>query len=349
METLSNLEPILWLAITGVSIFVFVGVWGSIRETFEGMIQRVAFNTNRAIRLEDGKPCGFKENWIRRLTLLLQPFDIFWIFWKARQRLGDKLARTVVIKVDADEPEDSAAVNAAEPADAAASIKNIIIHAYKSVLKNMFTFWRKNIWKERLRRILKDTEVSETAIREMKSRLSIAEEKLEAAIRVEKQFRSLHEDIIFQAEQSYNSAADALKKEHADIARQHLAKRNEYRRLAKQSKKRWEDQEQVVLTLRNLFAYIQQKMIEIETKQTGVEAHYRRIATAADLRETLQNLRNNPLLRMEQDASAAALSAKIAAETDLEYQDAEFERKYEDSIENESIEDELDKLKATLQ
>ena len=348
-KTLTNLEPILALVILGVSILIFVSVWASVREAFGGVIQRVAFDTHRAIRLADGKPCGFKENWIRRLTLLLQPFDIFWIFWKERQRLGDKLARTVVIKVDPDKTEDSAEINAAGTEASAVNIKDIIRHAYQSVSKNMFTFWRKNIWKERLTRILRETEIAETAIREMKNRLSVAEEKLESAILIEKQFRSLHENIISRAEQYYNGAADAVKKGDAERARKQLEKRNEYRRLATESKKRWADQEQVVLALRNLLAYIQQKMMEIEAKQAGVKAQYRKIATAADLRETLQHLRNNPLLQMEQDASAKAFSAKMAAEMDLDYQDAELERKYDDYIENESVEDELDKLKSTLQ
>ena len=55
----------------------------------------------QVLRLKNGKPCSFKDSFVRRLTSIFQPLDSFWTFGKQRQRMGDKLAETVVVKLDA--------------------------------------------------------------------------------------------------------------------------------------------------------------------------------------------------------------------------------------------------------
>ncbi len=314
-----------------------------------GELIRRGFKDNEVIRLKDGKPCGFTGNFIRRLTLFIQPLDIFWMFWKDRQRLGDKLAGTVVVKVDVSETEDSEKVDASETANSERSSTKNVKRAYEASSKNIFAFWRKRIWKERMTKISEKTEILEIAIHKMKNRLSTAQKKLDAAIYVEKQFQSTHEKIIAEAEQCYKNAAEALKTGREDPARKLLEKRNEFRRLARQGKKHWEEQERVVGALSNFLEYLKQKMTEVEAKKAGIDAQYINAATAAELRNTLQTLQNNPLVKMEQDADAAVILAKVETETDLEYQKAEFERKYDDYTKEESIEDELEKLKAELQ
>ena len=336
-------SPLMAIIVFGALAVVFVSIGESIRRgTFN-------VNSNQVIRLKDGRPCGFKEKFIRLLTLFLQPFDIFWIFWKDRQRLGDKLARTVVVKVDASATQDTEEVDAHQTKASEKSSISTIRHAYSSVSKNMFAFWRKQAWKERMTKILKDTELLETTIREMKSRLAIAQKKLDAAIRVEKKFQTTYQKIHASAEQCYKDAGNALKIGREDIARKHLEKRNECRRLARQCKKRWEEQKQVVAALSNLLRYMQQKMVEVEAKKEGVDAQHINVATAADLRETLQKLQNNPLVKMEEEADAATISAKVDAETDIQYQQAESERKYDEHTKKEAIEAELDELKRKLQ
>ena len=334
-------SPVMAIIVFGALAVVFVSIGESIR--------REAPNSNKVIRLEDGKPCGFKEKFIRLLTLLLQPLDIFWMFWKDRQRLGDKLARTVVVKVGVSETQDTKEADVHQTKASEKSSVSTIRQAYSSVSKNMFTFWRKQAWKERMTKILQDTELLETTIREMKSRLAIAEKKLDAAIRVEKKFQTTYQKIHASAEQCYKDAGNALKIGREDIARKHLEKRNECRRLARQCKKRWEEQKQVVAALSNLLRYMQQKMVEVDAKKEGVDAQHINVATAADLRETLQKLQNNPLVKMEEDADATAILAKVEAETDIQYQQAESERKYDEHTKEEAIEDELDALKRKLQ
>lgn len=53
----------------------------------------------QVLRLKNGKPCSFKDSFARRLTSIFQPLDSLWTFGKQRQRMGDKLAETVVVKL----------------------------------------------------------------------------------------------------------------------------------------------------------------------------------------------------------------------------------------------------------
>lgn len=54
----------------------------------------------QVVRLKDGKPCTFKDAFIRRFAGILQPLDFFWSFGRKRQRLGDKFAETVVVEFE---------------------------------------------------------------------------------------------------------------------------------------------------------------------------------------------------------------------------------------------------------
>ncbi len=52
----------------------------------------------QVIRLKDGKPCSFRDSIVRRFTAIFQPFDSLFAFGKNKQRMGDKLANTVVVQ-----------------------------------------------------------------------------------------------------------------------------------------------------------------------------------------------------------------------------------------------------------
>ena len=58
----------------------------------------------QVVRLKDGKPCTFKDAFVRRFAGLLQPLDFLWSLGSKRQRLGDKFAETVVVDFEP-EPE----------------------------------------------------------------------------------------------------------------------------------------------------------------------------------------------------------------------------------------------------
>ena len=263
----------------------------------------------QVLRLKDGKPCTFKDSFIRRLTSGFQPLDFFWTFGKNRQRIGDKFAETVVVKL---EPE--------------AEQHEVEIEDPEQVL--------------------------ERVIVEMKARLAEAREKVDASIGIEKQFQDAYEGAVAQAERWQERAIISLEAGREDLAREDLEKRNEYRRLADQHKKQWEDQKQMVRNFNDLLEHLQQKMMEAEGKKAVVMAQHRNIDAEAHLREMLKEIQDSKafdaLVKTEQDATEAATLAKAAAETDVTYQDIRLEREFASYAEEASLDQDLTELKAKL-
>ena len=264
----------------------------------------------RVLRSKDGKPSTMKDSFIRRITSIFQPLDALWTLGKQRQRMGDKLADTIVVKLASEEEQLEAETEDPE-------------------------------------------EVFENAITEMKTRLSEARQKVDASVGVEKQFQDAYEGAVAQVERWQERAVIDLKAGREDLAREDLEKRNQYRQLADQYKKRWEDQKQVIQTLSDLLEYLQQEMIETEGKKAVVVAQHRNVDAEAHLRETLKEIQDNKtsetLAKMEQDTTEAATLAKAAAEMDVAYQEAKSEREFASYAETASIDKDLAELKAKLQ
>ncbi len=282
----------------------------------------------QVLRLKDGKPCTFKDAFLRRFSGLLQPFDLLWFLGKKQQRLGDKFAETVVVKFEP-EPEETE-VETEDP---------------EKVLENATT--------EMKSRLTEDPEkVLENAIAEMKNRLSEARQKVDASIGVEKQFQDAYEDAVAQAEQWQDRAVISLKAGREDLAREDLEKRNGYRRLADQYQTQWAEQKQVVRSLSNLLEHLQQQVMEAEGKKATVVAKHRNVDAETHLREMLKEIQGSKafetLTQMEQDATEAATLAKAAAEVDGTYQDANLKREFASYAEEASLDKDLAELKAKL-
>lgn len=269
----------------------------------------------QVIRLDDGFESvsiirALSVSIIRALANLFQPLDLFCVFSRKRQRLGDKLARTVVVSEG-------------------------VVRELKS---------------RKIEVEGKDPEKAlETIIIEMKKWLSEARQKVDASIEIEKQFQTAHKSAVAQAERCYASASAALQAENEDSAREELGKRSGYLQLAEQCEKHWENQKQVVGALNNLLDHLQQKVMEVEDRKAGVVAQHKNLDAEAHLRELLKQIQDNPLLKMEQDAAEVVALAKAATEVDIEYQEAELEREFARYAEEASIAKDLAKLKAELQ
>ena len=262
----------------------------------------------QVLRLKDGKPCSFKDAFIRRLAGIFQPLDFLWTLGEKRQRMGDKFAETVVVRYEPEQAE----VETEDP-----------------------------------------EKVLESAIVEMKDRLSEARGKVDASIGIEKQFQDAYEGAIAQAERWQERALIALKAGREDLAREDLEKRNEYRRLADKHKKQWEEQKQIVRELSNLLEHFQQKMMEAEGEKTSVIAKHRNVNAEAHLREMLKEIQDSKaletLIKMNQNATEAATLAKAAAEVDVAYQDTKLEREFAGYAEEASLDKDLAELKTKLQ
>ena len=89
-----GLDTLLWggIAIGAAILFFFDGF-------SDGQGPGKKLLSLQVLRLKNGKPCSFKDSFVRRLTSIFQPLDSFWTFGKQRQRMGDKLAETVVVKL----------------------------------------------------------------------------------------------------------------------------------------------------------------------------------------------------------------------------------------------------------
>ncbi len=259
--------------------------------------------------LKDGKPCGFKDAFIRRFIGVLQPLDFFFTFGKKRQRLGGKLTGTVVVK---QVPEEIVQI---VPEKAVPQPNKI-------------------------------EEELETVMHKMENEISAARQKVEVSISAEKRFQNEHEKNLAQAEQCYKNAADALKIGREDSAREELKKREEYLRLAEQQKKQWEEQKQSVEDFNDVLVSLQQEMMAAEVRGTTVLAQHRNVATEAYLRETLKEMRDSKafekVVDLEQDAIEDVILAKAMTEADnITHQDIALEREFLDYAEERSIDEEL--------
>lgn len=114
----------------------------------------------QVVRLKDGKPCTFKDAFVRRFAGLLQPLDFLWSLGSKRQRLGDKFAETVVVDfepeqehIETEDPEEvlEAAIvtmknklsEARQKVDASISVEREFQNAYEDAVLQA------NRWQER--------------------------------------------------------------------------------------------------------------------------------------------------------------------------------------------------------
>lgn len=274
----------------------------------------------KVIRLKDGKPATFKDRFIRRFLGIFQPIDWLFALGKERQRMADKLAKTVVVKLD------SPLVEFVSETESEVETEN----------------QEKDIEK-----------VLEDVIIEITNRFSEAKQKVDASIGIEKQFQDAHEGAIVQAERCEERAMISLKAGREDLAREDLAQRNEYRQLANQYKAQWEEQKQAVAHLSTLLETLQQKTQETQREKDVVIAQHRNVDAQEHLQQTLTELQDNKafemLKKMGQDVTEAASLAKAASEVDIEFKNVELNREFANYAEDEAIDKELAELKGKLQ
>ena len=177
----------------------------------------------QTIRLEDGEPANFKDAFVRPfrrhiptcLTGCLQPE-------KRNSGWGDKLAKTVVVKLDT------------KP------VEFVTEGETESAVKT-------GVQTTDLEKVLGDV------IHEITNRFSEAKQKVDASIGIEKQFQNAHEGAIAQADRCEERAIIAIQAGREDLAREDLAQRNEYQQLASSYKAQWNEQKRVVAHLTTLF------------------------------------------------------------------------------------------------
>jgi phage shock protein A len=264
----------------------------------------------QVLRLKNGKPCTVKDSFIRRLTSIFQPLDSFWTFGKQRQRMGDKLAETVVVKL-APEPEEletetedpekileNAIVemtnrlsDARQKVDASIGVEKLFQNAYEGAVAQA------ERWQERAVINLKTG-------REDLARGDLG--KRNEYQRLANQYKKQGEE----QEQVVQALSDLL---------EHLQQKT----MEAEGKKAT-----VVAQHRNINAevHLREMLKEIQNSQAF---------------ETLAN--------MEKEVAEAATLAKAAAEADVAYQNTALKREFLGYAEEASLEKDLTELKAKLQ
>ena len=276
----------------------------------------------QTIRLEDGEPVNFKDAFVRRFVGIFQPVDWLFAMGKEKQRMGDKLAKTVVVKLDT------------KP------IEFVTETETESEVKTRTATTD-------LEKVLGDV------IHEITNQFSEAKQKVDASIGIEKQFQNAHEGAISQAERCEERAIIAIQAGREDLAREDLAQRNEYRQLANNYKTQWDEQKRVVAHLTTLFETLQQKTEETERKRDQVIAQHTNIDAHEHLRQALTELQDSKafeiLRQVEQNVTEAAALARAASEVDVEFKDMKLHREFSNYAEDASIDKDLTELKAKLQ
>ncbi len=299
-----GLDTLLWGgAAIGAAVLFFIDGFG------DGQGPGKKLLSLQVLRLKNGKPCSFKDSFVRRLAGIFQPLDFFWTLGEKKQRMGDKLAETVVVEFEP-EPEQTEAEtedpekilenaivemtnrlsDARQKVDASVGVEKLFKNAYEGAVAQT------ERWQERAIINLK-------AGREDLAREDLG--KRNEYQRLAAQYKKQGEE----QEQVVQALSDLL---------EHLQQKT----MEAEGKKAT-----VVAQHRNIDA-------EVHLRET--------------LKEIQNNQAFETLANMEKKATEAATLAKAAAEADVAYQNVALEREFSGYAEEASLDKDLTELKAKL-
>ena len=264
----------------------------------------------QVLRLKDGKPCSFKDSFIRRLTSVFQPLDSFWTLGKKRQRMGDKFAETVVVKF---EPESEQ--TEVETEDPERVLEGVIVEM-------------KNRLAEAREKVNASIGVEKQFQDAYENAVSQAEQWQErAVISLEAGREDLaREDL--EKRNEYRRLADQYKNQWED-QKQIVRNLNDLLEHFQQKMMEAEGEKATVVA---------------KHRNVDAEVHLREM-----LKEIQNSKALETLVQMDQDATEAATLAKAAAEMDVPYQDMKLEREFSSYAEEALIDKDIAELKTKLQ
>ena len=263
----------------------------------------------QVLRLKDGKPCTFKDSFIRRFTGIFQPLDFFWSLGKKRQRIGDKLAETVVVKYEP-EPEQT----------------EVEIEAPERVLESAIA--------EMTNRLSEAREKVDASVGVEKQFQDAYEGAIAQAERWQE--RAI---ISLKAEREDLAREDIEKRnEYRRLADQYKNQWEEQKQIVRELSNLLEHFQQKIMEAEGKKA-----VVMAQHRNIDAEAHLREM-----LKEIQDSKAFDTLVKTEQDAAEAATLAKAAAEVDVAYQDMKLEREFSSYAEEASLDKDLAELKAEL-
>ena len=264
----------------------------------------------QVLRLKDGKPCTFKDAFIRRLSGFLQPIDLLWFLGEKQQRLGDKFAETVVVKFEP-EPEQTE-VETEDPV---------------SVLENAIA--------EMKSRLAEAREKVDASIGVEKQFQDAYEDAVVQADRWQD-----------RAVISLKAGREDLAREDLEKRNEYRRLAEQYKTQWEEQKQIVQSLSDLLEHLQQKMTEAQGKKASVVAKHRNVDAE----AHLREMLEEIQDSKTfETLAKMEQDATEAATLAKAAAEVDVTYQDAKLEREFAGYAEEASIDEDIAELKAKVQ
>ncbi len=264
----------------------------------------------QVLRLKDGKPCSFKDSFIRRLTSVFQPLDSFWTLGKKRQRMGDKFAETVVVKF---EPESEQ--TEVETEDPERVLEGVIVEM-KDRLAEAREKVNASIGVEKQFQDAYENAVSQAERWQERALISLEAGREDLA----------REDL--EKRNEYRRLADQHKNQWED-QKQMVRNFNDLLEHLQQKTMEAEGKKAAVMA---------------QHRNINAEAHLREM-----LKEIQDSKAFDALAKTEQDATEAATLAKAAAEMDVPYQDMKLEREFSSYAEEALIDKDLAELKTKLQ
>ena len=266
----------------------------------------------QVLRLKDGKPCTFKDSFIRRLTSVFQPLDSLWTLGKKRQRMGDKFAETVVVN---SEPESESEQTGVETEDPERILEGVIAEM-------------KDRLAEAREKVNASIGVEKQFQDAYENAVSQAERWQERAI------------ISLEAGREDLAREDLEKRnEYRQLADQHKNRWEEQKQMVRNLNDLLEHLQQ-----KTMEAEGKKAVVMAQHRNINAEAHLREM-----LKEIQDSKAFDALAKTEQDATEAATLAKVAAEVDVPYQDMKLEREFSSYAAEASIDRDIAKLKAKLQ
>ena len=298
-ETLAKSGTVLWIA----SMFLIDGF-----KNGQGFGKKLL--SLQVLKLKDGKPCSFKDSFIRRLTSIFQPLDSLWTLGKKRQRMGDKFAETVVVKF---EPEsEQTTVETEDP---------------ERILEGIIVEMREQLAAAR-QKVNASIGVEKQFQDAYENAVSQAERWQERALIALKAGR---EDLAREDLEKRN--------EYRRLADKHKTQWEEQKQIVQEFSNLLEHFQQKMMEAEGEKAAIIAKQRNVDA-----EAHLREM-----LKEIQNSKALETLVQMDQNAIEAATLAKAAAEVDVPYQDMKLAREFASYAEEASLDQDIAELKAKLQ
>lgn len=264
----------------------------------------------QVIRLKDGKPCTLRDSFIRRIFGFFQPIDLLFSLGENKQRMGDKIAETIVVEYES-QPE----AGKVETKDAEQELDNAILD-----ITNRLSEARQKV----------DASIGiEMQFQNAYEGATVQAERFEekAALAIQAGREDLaREDI-------------AQRNEYRQLAKRYKEKWEEQKQVVAELTTLLE-----TLQIKTEEAQRKKESIIAQHRNVDAQQHLQETLTKVQDGTSFEILN-----KMEQEVNEASTLAKAASQADSDISETKIDREFASYSEENSIDADLAELKAKLQ